>query len=491
MTSGHTSTTHPEEHEDAYNNSDEESTDDDMDFMNDDDDDDDDTTTTSPQHTVVVSWLPEIVVPGPFVVLQGSVGDGMANTIDRGPNLPSDDDERDRRATRTTRDTVARGRDEDDVAMDPPEDVPHVAPLPLGRLASSTAIHPFVRRGVVGPVAVAGSAPEGSFVVVEEDEDSTVASQLYPADATAIEEWRIHCLEKEARQQQDWKESLQQCPSRLQDHIMMTADNATTTTTTTTAWWRNESHQVAILRDVPTKLRDGGVVRQPIGALAPGTTVMARSIVHLDATTLQRLPVLPLRMAETTDHDDRSGAAGVYSRGQRGVIQLVQVETIEGRTGFACLSLEGYPLLAPGLPASYLNPEVWLWRVTCPAGAFVRRGLDLSSQHRDTVPYGSLVRVTHRCINNQGLSRLRTHGTIPIGVASQSEQTDGPMQLLHERHFHRVASEERQVDGWCSELLNPLSGQRGIIAQPLPFPVPAIYRVTLPIGYVHLIIHAE
>jgi hypothetical protein len=41
---------------------------------------------------------------------------------------------------------------------------------------------------------------------------------------------------------------------------------------------------------------------------------------------------------------------------------------------------------------------------------------------------------------------------------------------------------ERHVDGFCSELLNPLSGQRGIVVQPLPFPVPAIYRVILPDG---------
>ncbi|KAL3904939.1 MAG: hypothetical protein SGILL_009876, partial [Bacillariaceae sp.] len=176
----------------------------------------------------------------------------------------------------------------------------------------------------------------------------------------------------------------------------------------------------------------------------------------------------------TTHHHAR-----VYTRGQKGVIQMLQVETPEGRTGYACLSLDGYALMAPGLASSYLQPETWLWRVTCPAGAFVREGLDLSTQHRDTIPYGSLVRVTRRCINNQGLSRLRTHGTIPIAMAIPQENT----QQQQDPHIHS-SSEERRVDGWCSELLNPLSGQRGIIAQPLPFPVPAIYRVTLPIGAV-------
>jgi hypothetical protein len=40
------------------------------------------------------------------------------------------------------------------------------------------------------------------------------------------------------------------------------------------------------------------------------------------------------------------------------------------------------------------------------------------------------------------------------------------------------------VDGWCSEFLNPLSGQRGSIVQPVPFSVPALYRVALPEGAV-------
>ena len=39
--------------------------------------------------------------------------------------------------------------------------------------------------------------------------------------------------------------------------------------------------------------------------------------------------------------------------------------------------------------------------------------------------------------------------------------------------------DERFVCGWCSEFLNPLSGQRGTILVPLPLPVPAIYKVTL------------
>ena len=152
---------------------------------------------------------------------------------------------------------------------------------------------------------------------------------------------------------------------------------------------------------------------------------------------------------------------------------MIQVETPEGRTGYTTLSLDGYPLLGPGVASMYLDPTTWIWRVTCPAGAYVREGLDLSTQHIDTLPYGTFIHVTRRCINNQGLSRLRTHATIPDVLPTTS--SCGQQQQIG-------GVEGRVVDGWCSELLNPLSGQRGIIAQPLPFPVPALYRVTLAIG---------
>ena len=107
-----------------------------------------------------------------------------------------------------------------------------------------------------------------------------------------------------------------------------------------------------------------------------------------------------------------------------------------------------------------LLSDNWIWRVTCPSGAYLRDGLDLNTNHIYTLPYGSLISVSKRCINNQGLSRIKTTAIIP-------GDGDDKNEVIH---------------GWCSELLNPLSGQRGIIAQPLPYCIPATYRVTLPIG---------
>jgi hypothetical protein len=67
----------------------------------------------------------------------------------------------------------------------------------------------------------------------------------------------------------------------------------------------------------------------------------------------------------------------------------------------------------------------WVYKVVCADGALVRRGLELSSPHRCTLAPHSLLEVSERRINDQGLARLRT--------------ADGR--------------------GWVSEQLNPLSGQ--------------------------------
>jgi hypothetical protein len=42
----------------------------------------------------------------------------------------------------------------------------------------------------------------------------------------------------------------------------------------------------------------------------------------------------------------------------------------------------------------------------------------------------------------------------------------------------------RLVEGWCSQFLNPMSGQGGSVVQPIPFCVPVVYRITLPEGAV-------
>jgi hypothetical protein len=76
-------------------------------------------------------------------------------------------------------------------------------------------------------------------------------------------------------------------------------------------------------------------------------------------------------------------------------------------------------------PETAATNAAWRYRVVCEDGAYVRSGLELSSRHLYTIQHNSVVEVMERCVNNQGLARLRTS------------------------------------DGWISEMLNPLSGQVG------------------------------
>uniref|UniRef100_A0A7S2YI78 RING-type domain-containing protein n=1 Tax=Entomoneis paludosa TaxID=265537 RepID=A0A7S2YI78_9STRA len=97
--------------------------------------------------------------------------------------------------------------------------------------------------------------------------------------------------------------------------------------------------------------------------------------------------------------------------------------------------------------------DSWWWKVLCAAGAVVRQGVDLKSKHTHTLPFGTHVIVLKKIINQDGLSRLFVRAAAVSG---------------------------RIVEGWCSEFLNPLSGQRGPILKPIPPAVPVFYRVVLP-----------
>lgn len=390
----------------------------------------------------------EIVVPGPFVVLQGNAGDGMSNTV--GSSLP----------------------------------------IPGGGVAGGPSHHS--RRGRRqdhhGHDGDDGDNINNaaSFVVVTDDDNQDDAAMTADGshddgydgyDDAALQVWMERCRKIELRQRRDWRESLHQVPSQLLDHCMMAAQDERD------MWWQ-VGGRVAVLRNPPEKLRNGTVLTAVIGTLDPGSTVIATGIVELDSSSLQRVPLPPTTFAA-------GGREGMiyYPRGRRGAVQMVQLETAEGRAGYAVLSLDGYPLLAPGLLSDFVDPTVWIWRVTCPAGAYLREGLDLNTRHIATLPYGSLVRVVRRTINNQGLSRLRTHGTLdivplllPAAASSSSSSRGGKGWITMTPASNPPAAARQKVDGWCSELLNPLSGQRGIVAQPLPFPVPALYRVTLSMG---------
>lgn len=290
-------------------------------------------------------------------------------------------------------------------------------------------------------------------------------------------------------------------------------------------WWQTPGTGYLVLFSSLPKLdRDaGGVMTRPVaGSLAPGSTVLGTAIVSVDARTFEPLP-------DEASSSEAAGAARASSRRRhhqslrkKGVLQFLQIESPQN--GYVLYSLEGYVLLGPGLPSYYADPQSWTWRVSCPDGAYVREGLELTSTYVMTVPHGEFLRVTRKTVNSMGLARLRVEAARYDDDGSRVEEGSvtavaagggGGSNLRHRWTRRRGQShrggrpsprdgasagggdgdgagsaspprrdERAIVRGWISEALNPLSGQRGPVAQPLPFPVPALYRVLLPAGAV-------
>jgi len=207
-----------------------------------------------------------------------------------------------------------------------------------------------------------------------------------------------------------------------------------------------------------------GVTPKVIGSLHPGMVVTGLEIISIDPTKYQS--------------GIQSFVPSIYTQiGTRKSQKLEYLRIDSPFEGFVLLSRGSWHFLAPGMPDSLggAGDDGWAWRVVCRDGAFIRNGLDLLSDHKCTIPHGSLVRVSSRTINTYGLSRLmiRAKNTSAQGAAviTSTETT-----LIKPSHGNE--------DGWASEMLNPLSGQRGSIIEPLSFPVPMIFKVILSGGAV-------
>ena len=340
-----------------------------------------------------------IRIPGPFVVLQGVPGDGVLNTMDHLPSLES------------------------------------FAGVPLNVIGSTLqGLFPALRKN---PNDTAVAEELDSFVVVDDDnEESRKSARRLPSsspqrahrglDETILAQWTQECHERTRADHREWQNMCQE-NQRMDPQEPVLADQ----------WWLMEG-KVAVLDGLPTAENKP----QVIGQLAPGSTVQAVALCTLDSGKLS-----PLAVSALPD--------GSYPPARRGWMQVLRLDGPQSR--YVVLSRDGYSYLGAGTPEDYTDPLQWLWRVTCVDGAYVREGLDLSTSHIGTIPYGALVHVRGKTLNNMGLSRLQVAATIP---------------------HDRLGTVE--IQGWCSEFLNPLSGQRGAIVQPLPFCVPAIYKVALP-----------
>lgn len=420
--------------------------------------------------------ISEIQIPGSFVVLQGLPGDGLCNTIDSLPDLVDNDD--------------SEPGNSSDQQLAPQLNHMNMIGVPLNLIGTAMRSHGRFPASTITrttPTAEITATPEPSkqqsqedslqgFIILDNDNEETKhadenpsvsvgdkrkppghASCLSSRQQDAISKWKDDCWKQQCTQYQDWQETCnanQQAASprnRASDEIQSLSSSLSSSSSSSSyvpnAWWLSRRGFLAVLDDLPQPY----CLPKVIDMLAPGMTVVATELITLDSDDFSPVPVNP--------RDEAEGQ--VYPPASNGVMQILKIEwnSHPSKQGYVVLSRNGYPFLGPGLPAAYTDPSNWIWRVTCPDGAFVRAGMDLSSTHMGTVPYGSLLLVRRKLVNGMGLSRLQVCAALSKKLGS------------------RIIVET--IEGWCSEFLNPLSGQRGCILQPLPFPVPALYRIDL------------
>jgi hypothetical protein len=371
----------------------------------------------------------EIVIPGSFVVLQGMAGDGMANTIDSFPILSSKQDKDDQEDCQAQERGVVFYDSKSELQQQPSIHnrslLPQLSTLSVKPLQTTTS-------GRSIPVSNT-SSPADSFILV--DGSLTSQEKRLLEEEEAIQKWNLWRLQDQEHQRLDW---LAMQDSTAFGHMAWMKNDR---------WWLDEQGRVKVFDEFPC-LVDGRVNCPSKKSLSPGSTVVGVGLTCVKTSTLEPQIVF----------GNFSLQASVFPRGKPGWIQILRIESpVEG---FVVLSVDGYANLGPGLVSLYIDPLVWTWRVTCSTGAYVREGLGLESRHVETLPYGSFMRVTRKMVNDDGLRRLRMHAIVEGDAASHV------------------------VEGWVSEALNPRSGQQGSIAQPVPFPVPALFRVTLSSGAV-------
>lgn len=233
----------------------------------------------------------------------------------------------------------------------------------------------------------------------------------------------------------------------------------------------------------PVLLEGDGEEEQTIATLSPGSVIYATELVVLDSRTLQQ--VYPLLDANGADYEHDHG----YSKGHNNstdwtatTLQLLKINS--PYNGYIVSHLHDYPYVAPGSPLDYAptyntsnlsqsslgnQSTSWIWRIVYqPDGAFVRNGSELMSDQISTLPYGSFCNVREKIINDMGLSRLKIQALVRQSQSTcitKKEKEEGQDKIEEE-------CEWKEIEGWTSLFINPLSGNSGRIIEPVNFPVP-------------------
>jgi hypothetical protein len=245
--------------------------------------------------------------------------------------------------------------------------------------------------------------------------------------------------------------------------------------------WYQLDGKLVVFETIP-HLSLQGVVTHPVlnqdedeVTLAPGTIIHATELIVLDSRTLRQVNPTTLHCGKS-NNDDREAKGQQQYKGAD-TIQLLKITS--PHVGYIVSHLHDYPYVAPGTPLDYvpnyqqstsdaIEPIQWMWRVVYqPDGAFVRNGAELISDQIGTLPYGSFCNVQEKIINEMGLSRLKVQACVKETIDSDEEKKD------EERTEKNEDGGWKEITGWTSLFINPLSGNSGHIVEPINFPVPA------------------
>lgn len=484
-------------------------------------------------------------LPGPFTVLQGIPGDGMANTISTRPEVYMDslqeideddeisidpsqvDDEglsdgssldhnEEKRDSSTLTETAwkieqgsplssplspvlppqcrEQGTEKKSCLSPRRENQPAIGlhlPLPPG-VFNSSSLPPIGMR--LAPPASLMDQKKSSNTI--ETENSTNEGQCSSSsdDSEGDSEnsrngvsSRYDSLSTENKKAiKEWNQRrIQEENEKLTETIMHNTSARPTSRCSVyrNQWWKSKRHYLRVFDSIPefeSKQVNGGSQDteyrvkhgKVISDIAPGSTIMATDEIRI----------------QTPEMNAKEVKKGNLSQG---AIVVLRIES--PIAGYIVKSVDGYPFIAPGLPSCYIEPDIWMWKVTCLNGAYVRQGLELTSVRLAVIPFGSIVRVRRKTINEMGLTRLQVEAF--IDQTSDGSGSDGKMNTLSNAlrsmtlkmsPYRAVESKFRKtkIVGWISEALNPLSGQSGPIVQPIDAPIPFNVRVSLSNGAV-------
>ena len=485
----------------------------------------------NPQTTDLV-WERNIQIPGSFVILQGIPGDGLLNTINVAPDFQhlSQDGEAPLIQEEETSPIRARTR------LLPPPSLASLSPFPqtfLGQgipsrylrtttttssssrsanttgssimvpsSATAAPLQPFRSRSVSR--AEAPPPTEDSYVLVEEEQAyDELETESGTTDAINAQEQRQDWMVQQAIT--IWKEERVTWSTRMAVEWLAAARQHQETCSSRNArapkipillsltkpqgrpphrWWLcPRTAQLRVFSTLPCP-RPSSHEEKDMDppSLPPGTTVVALALHTFELETTPG------------DHSFKYIGQCTYFDGNERIVpehcprpgRIQYLHTESPLEGYILFNVDGYSVLSPGLPTSSLftgmeqpqrkehqlgrryaeqhsNQErascCWWWKVTYHDGAIVRQGLDLNTSQLCILPFGTQVQVLRKVVNAVGLSRLLVRASIVTHDASDSPQ---------------------QIEGWCSQFLNPMAGQRGAILQPVPMAVPVWFQIRQP-----------